>query len=353
MPENETPNTPEASLVYKAILTNLGHQKIAALIANEEDHAFEFKQMAVGSNRQEPTPFATGLLEEKYRADLTTVYRPATDPGYVYLEMLLPNDVGGFYIREIGLYDAAGYFVGIASCAEMYKPLLNQGQSSEILIRIIMEVSSEAHVTIIINPSAVLVTRDELLAAIEAHEKKNPGHPAKNISYDHPDHLPRWNVQSALDAFSELLEQLANGYFNFDANDAGKILAVGPGGNGLQLLNSPPVTKSISATLGVLAVQNDLVHVTTGMACKVTALNLRITKGSSAIIRLRFLDWTNNAWREAATAKSISLSGTTPITQANLTGIELSANGYVAVDVTSVSGNPENLGGWLTLEPTE
>nr|DAI71969.1 MAG TPA: tail collar fiber protein [Caudoviricetes sp.] len=77
----------------------------------------------------------------------------------IIAEQVIPEDVGGWWIREIGLFDKDGDMVAIANCAETYKPQLQEGSGRVQVIRVILIVSSTEAVTLKIDPAVVLATR--------------------------------------------------------------------------------------------------------------------------------------------------------------------------------------------------
>ncbi|MDO7900620.1 phage tail protein [Pseudomonas sp. K1(2024)] len=146
---------------FYAILTNVG----AAKQANADALGISWKitQMGVGdANGTDPTPNATQtrLLNEWRRAPLNQLSVDEKDKAVIVAEQVIPADVGGRWIREIGLYDADGDLIAIANCAPTYKPLLSQGSGRTQVVRMSLIVSSASNVQLKIDPSVVLATRE-------------------------------------------------------------------------------------------------------------------------------------------------------------------------------------------------
>jgi len=152
---------------FYAILTNVGAAKQAN--ADALGIAWKITEMAVGDgnpgnleNPALPQPSAnwTALLNEWRRAPLNQLKVDDKDNSIIVAEQIIPADVGGRWIREIGLYDADGDLVAVANCAPTYKPLLNQGSGRTQVVRMNLIVSSASNVQLKIDPSVVLATRE-------------------------------------------------------------------------------------------------------------------------------------------------------------------------------------------------
>jgi len=145
---------------FFAILTSQG----AALLANATalGTKLNITQMAVGDgNGTLPTPDATQtkLVNQKRIAPLNMLSVDANNASQIIAEQVIPENEGGFWIREIGLYDDNGVLIAVANCPETYKPQLQEGSGRTQTIRMVLIVSSTAAVTLKIDPSVVLATR--------------------------------------------------------------------------------------------------------------------------------------------------------------------------------------------------
>ena len=145
---------------FFAILTSQG----AALLANATalGTKLSITKMAVGDgNGTLPTPDAaqTKLVNQKRIAPLNMLSIDANNSSQIIAEQVIPENEGGFWIREIGLYDDNGNLIAVANCPETYKPQLQEGSGRTQTIRMVLIVSSTAAVTLKIDPSVVLATR--------------------------------------------------------------------------------------------------------------------------------------------------------------------------------------------------
>ena len=157
------------SAIYFAILTDAGQAKIANALALGVP--LKITHMAVGDGNGQPvTPNAaqTALVRERRRAPINTLFQDPTNQSQLVAEQIIPEDVGDWWIREIGVFSEDGTLVAIANCPDTYKPLLSSGAGRTQVIRIVLIVSDTSAVELKIDPSVVLATRkyvDDVVAA--------------------------------------------------------------------------------------------------------------------------------------------------------------------------------------------
>ncbi|WP_112290626.1 phage tail protein [Rahnella sp. AN3-3W3] len=145
---------------YYALLTNLGAAKLANATALGTQ--LSLTQMAVGDGGgilPTPDPAQTKLIGEKRRASLNSLSVDPANTNQIIAEQIIPEDQGGFWIREIGLFDQDNTLIAIANCPETYKPQLQEGSGRTQTVRMILVVNSTDAVTLKIDPSVVLATR--------------------------------------------------------------------------------------------------------------------------------------------------------------------------------------------------
>lgn len=151
----------DANSQFFAILTNVGMAKQAN--ADALGIPWKFTEMGVGdANGTDPIPSATQtqLINEWRRRPLNQVRVDPVNPAVIIAEQIIPADEGGHWIREIGLYDAAGDLVAVANCAPSFKPLMSQGSGRTQVVRMNFIVSSTGNITLKIDPAVVLATRE-------------------------------------------------------------------------------------------------------------------------------------------------------------------------------------------------
>ncbi|MGT4897577.1 phage tail protein [Escherichia coli] len=153
---------------YYAILTNQGAARLAN--ATMLGSKLNLTQMAVGDANgvlPTPAPAQTKLINQKRIAPLNLLSVDPNNQSQIIAEQIIPENEGGFWIREIGLYDDEGVLIAVANCPETYKPQLQEGSGRTQTIRMILVVTNTEAITLKIDPSVVLATRkyvdDEVL----------------------------------------------------------------------------------------------------------------------------------------------------------------------------------------------
>lgn len=106
-----------------------------------------------------PSPAQTKLINQRYRAQLNRLYVSPTDDNVLIAELVLPPDVGGWWIRELALEDKDGVFSAVANVAPSYKPLLAQGSGRNQVVRMHVITSGTSNIQLKIDPAVVLATR--------------------------------------------------------------------------------------------------------------------------------------------------------------------------------------------------
>jgi len=106
-----------------------------------------------------PSPTQTKLVNQVYRAQLNQLRVSPTDANILIAELVLPPDVGGWWIRELALEDKDGVFCAVANAAPSYKPLLAQGSGRNQVVRMHIITSGTSNIQLKIDPSVVLATR--------------------------------------------------------------------------------------------------------------------------------------------------------------------------------------------------
>ncbi|MFV3329324.1 phage tail protein [Pseudomonas sp. NY15437] len=155
------------AVTYYALLTTIGAGKLAN--ATALGTTLKITQLAVGDGGGNvPTPDAsrTQLVNEVRRAPLNRLSVDPANSSQIIAEQVIPEDVGGWWIREMGLYDEAGALIAYANCAPSYKPQLAEGSGRTQTVRIVLIVSNAASVELKIDPSVVLATREYVDSAI-------------------------------------------------------------------------------------------------------------------------------------------------------------------------------------------
>lgn len=152
-------------MAFFTILTSVGQAKIANAIALGQQ--IQLTEMALGDgngNATNPVQSQTGLVRQVYRAQLNQLSTDPANPNYVIAELVVPSEAGGWTVREVGLYDVDGNLIAVGNFPETYKPVLAEGASRDLVVRIIIEVSNASVVQLKIDPSIVLASRQWVVA---------------------------------------------------------------------------------------------------------------------------------------------------------------------------------------------
>ncbi len=161
------------SAKFFALLTVIGANKLAK--ATALGTTLKITQMAVGDGGGTlPTPDTqqTKLVGEKRRAGLNTLFVDPKNDSQIIAEQVIPENEGGYWIREIGLFDDEGSLIAVGNCPETYKPQLQEGSGRTQTIRMILTVSHTESVELKVDPSVILATREFVNDAIESTSKE-------------------------------------------------------------------------------------------------------------------------------------------------------------------------------------
>ncbi|HHR6224355.1 TPA: phage tail protein, partial [Providencia alcalifaciens] len=168
---------------YFALLTTYGEKVLAE--ASALGTKIELTQMAVGDGGGSlPTPDTqqTRLVNEKRRAAINTLFIDPLNANQIIAEQVIPENEGGWWIREMGVFDKSGMLVAVANCPETYKPLLAEGSGRTQTIRMILIVSHTESVTLKIDPTVVLATRKYVDDAIQVLDRRITELTANDVS---------------------------------------------------------------------------------------------------------------------------------------------------------------------------
>lgn len=189
------------STKFKTIITTAGAEKLAAATV-PGGKKVNITVMAVGDGGgtlPEPNAGQTKLINEVWRHALNKISQDSRNSNYIVAELVIPPEVGGFWMRELGLYDDEGALIAVANMAESYKPELAEGSGRAQTCRMVIIVSSIASVELSIDSTMVMATQDYVDDKLAEHEK----------SRNHPDATLKEKgfvqLSSATDSTSEEL----------------------------------------------------------------------------------------------------------------------------------------------------
>ena len=229
---------------YTAIFTTYGTQVLAKAIANNQP--LRVTHFAVGDGNGNAVTVSASqerLVNKKYRATLSAVSLDPRNNKQVIFELTVPEDIGGFYIREMGVFDANNKLVAYANCPESFKPTLARGSGKVQVMRMILLVASSNAVTLTVDDSVIFVTRGQLTPqTITANSENGFDHTGHSHAIDKASTTKAGIVQLTSDTGleSENLGLTAK---------AGKVLAQGIAALRLALNNYIPLkSRSSSVT---------------------------------------------------------------------------------------------------------
>lgn len=189
------------SAKYRTVVTTAGAVKLAAA-AVPGGKKVNLTVMAVGDgggSLPEPNASQTKLVNEVWRHTLNKISQDNKKKNYIVAELVIPPEVGGFWARELGLYDDAGTLIAVANMAESYKPELAEGSGRAQTCRMVIILSSIESVELSIDTTTVMATQDYVDDKIAEHEQ----------SRRHPDATLKEKgfvqLSSATDSTSEAL----------------------------------------------------------------------------------------------------------------------------------------------------
>lgn len=148
---------------FYTILTAVGKAKMASAAA--EGKKIGFKELALGDGNgsyYDPDEAQTSLKREVWRGEINTVTIDKNNPNWIVLEVVVPADVGGFMIREAGVFDVDGDLIAVGKYPETYKPITSDGSAKDLYIRMIIEVSNTDAVNITVDPTVALATKKDI-----------------------------------------------------------------------------------------------------------------------------------------------------------------------------------------------
>ncbi|EHI6143397.1 phage tail protein [Salmonella enterica] len=168
---------------FKTIITDYGKQRLIAAMS-PGGTKLTLTQMAVGDGGGNPTTpdtTNTALVNEVWRAAVNSVTVDKKHPNTITVELLIPAEVGGFWIREAGIYDEFNKLVAICSLPASEKPLLEQGSGRAQTVRMTLVISDLSTINIIIDSTTIIATNDYVDNSLKEHEKSR-NHPDATLT---------------------------------------------------------------------------------------------------------------------------------------------------------------------------
>ncbi|EJU0111593.1 phage tail protein [Escherichia coli] len=168
---------------FKTVITDTGAKKLAQAAA-PDGKPVRLTHMAVGDGGGTlPTPDSkqTRLVHEVWRHTVNRVFLDATHQNRIIAELVIPPETGGFWIREIGVFDEHGDLIAVGNTAESYKPAVAEGSGRAQTFRTILTVSSTATVALTVDNTMVMATVDYVDDKLKEHEQSRR-HPDASLT---------------------------------------------------------------------------------------------------------------------------------------------------------------------------
>ncbi|HGD8730728.1 TPA: phage tail protein [Escherichia coli] len=168
---------------FKTVITDTGAKKLAQAAA-PDGKPVRLTHMAVGDGGGAlPTPDSkqTRLVHEVWRHTVNRVILDATHQNHIIAELVIPPETGGFWIREIGVFDEHGDLIAVGNTAESYKPTVAEGSGRAQTFRTILTVSSTATVALTVDNTMVMATVDYVDDKLKEHEQSRR-HPDASLT---------------------------------------------------------------------------------------------------------------------------------------------------------------------------
>ena len=148
---------------FYSILTSIGKAKIAN--ASVFGTKLNLTTLALGDGNGKyynPTESQEALVNEVWRGNVGAIATDSENSNWIVIETMIAGNVGGFFIREVGVFDDEGSLIAIGKYPETYKPIVSDGATKDLIIRMILEVDNASSVTLKIDPTTVIATKKDI-----------------------------------------------------------------------------------------------------------------------------------------------------------------------------------------------
>lgn len=254
---------------FYTLLTQVGKAKIAN--ANVIGNKINFVKLKVGDGGgtyYNPTEIQTDIKNKVWEGNINSISVDENNLNWIVIETILPGSVGGFFIREAGIFDDEDNLIAIGKYPETYKPIASEGSSKDLIIRIILEVSNSDTVTLKIDPAVMIATKTDIKilqssmnsisSKIDVHLADNAKHNsyvvATNIGNKYSVVVPNLTVLTDGYPLAVKFNEASTGAITLNINKLGDIKVVDYFGN--QVTN---VRKNLIANLRYEAVSNSFI----------------------------------------------------------------------------------------------
>lgn len=231
---------------FYTILTNAGLAAIANAVINQTQ--VNFAKLGVGDGNgayYTPTQEATALRNQVWIGNISSVTADTTNPNWVNVETVIPGNVGGFEIRELGIFDDNNVLLAIGKLPLTYKPNFAEGSSKDLYIKAIFEVTNASAVTLKVDPSVIYASKkyvdDKVAAVVSGLE--NAQQQLKNHEVDYVKHPGSGVTTRSANTYSVTLDPAPDAYvdlmgvvFKADADVSNSVVSINVNGLGPRII---------------------------------------------------------------------------------------------------------------------
>ena len=149
---------------FYTVVTKIGQTKIANAISYGTK--INFAKMKIGDSNgsyYSPTENQTSLVHEVYEIGINQITIDTDNPNWIHIEAVIPPNVGGFYIREYGVYDSEGDLIAVCKCAETYKPIISDGSTKELVLDMCIAVVNTDVIELKVDPSILFAQKSDII----------------------------------------------------------------------------------------------------------------------------------------------------------------------------------------------
>ncbi|MDA5297607.1 tail fiber protein [Escherichia coli] len=168
---------------FRTLITDIGLAKLAATTA-PGGRPVRLTHMAVGDGNGElrqPQKNQTSLYNEVWRQSVNRVFTDPENPNRLIAELVIPPETGGFWVREIGVFDDTGTMIAVGNTAESYKPTREEGSGRAQIFRAVITVTSDAVVELVMDTTTILPTTDYIDEKMAEHARSR-NHPDATLT---------------------------------------------------------------------------------------------------------------------------------------------------------------------------
>lgn len=166
---------------FYTILTAIGKAKIANATALGNKVNFTTLKVGDGGGKYyNPTETQEDLINTVWQGNINSISVDKKNLNWIVIEVIIPSNIGGFMIREAGIFDDEGELIAIGKYPETYKPKAEDGSTKDLIIKMILEVSNTSTVTLKVDPTVILATKEDI--GILENKIKNIKVPVESVN---------------------------------------------------------------------------------------------------------------------------------------------------------------------------